>query len=172
MELKRCTTIPFWWATLETMTMRLGVDFFRRSNRQFVRRKWPRWFTPNCISNPSAVFHCGQLMTPASQTYKMLNTSSNRCRCTRYCKVSFTSLPALLMSISSLSSVARMSLARCLTDCRDARSNCLTITFPFPLLFLTSSAAVWARSMSLHAIMTLAPDMQISLSQYLSLFAG
>lgn len=55
--------------------MRLGADFFRRSNRQFVSRKWLRWFTPNCISNPSVVFHCGQLMIPPSQKYKIIESS-------------------------------------------------------------------------------------------------
>lgn len=61
------------------------------------------------------------------------------------------------MSTSSLSSLARMSLASCCTDCRDAKSNFLTITLSFPLLFLTSSAALLALSMSLQARMTLAP---------------
>lgn len=66
---------PRWWAMLETVTTRLGADFFKRSSRQFVSRKWPRWFTPNCISNPSSVFHFGQLIIPPSQNIRVLDTS-------------------------------------------------------------------------------------------------
>lgn len=69
----------------------------------------------------------------------------------------FSHRPALLMRTSSLSSLARMSLASCRTDCSDAKSNFLTITLSFPLLFLTSSAALLALSMSLQARITLAP---------------
>ena len=29
-----------------------------------VSKKWPRWFVPNCISNPSSVFHSGHIMMP------------------------------------------------------------------------------------------------------------
>lgn len=158
---------PLSWAKLETLTTRLGDDFFRRSNRQFVKRKWPRWFTPNCISNPSSVCHFGQPITPKSQNISLFDTSqlriwtpSQRCRNISHHHMSFIYLPALLMRTSSLSSLARTSSASCRTDCRDAKSNFLTITFSFPLLFLTSSAALLVLSMSLQARMTLAPVRQ------------
>lgn len=38
---------------------------FNVSNNRFVRRKWPKWFTPNCISMPSFVNAYGHLITPA-----------------------------------------------------------------------------------------------------------
>lgn len=140
--------------------MRLGADFFRRSSRQCVKRKCPKWFTPNCISKPSSVFHFGQLMTPKSEANNLLKTSHLQVYCTSGAQVTFIHLPALFMSISSLSSLAKTSFASCRTDCRDAKSNFLTITLSLPLLFLTSSAALLARSMSLQARMTLAPVTQ------------
>lgn len=60
-------TLPLSCARLETMTMRLGADFFSKSRRQLVRRKCPRWLTPNCISKPSSVVHLGHIMTPNKQ---------------------------------------------------------------------------------------------------------
>lgn len=29
-----------------------------------VNRKWPKWFVPICMSNPSSVFHCGHWQMP------------------------------------------------------------------------------------------------------------
>ncbi len=62
------------------------------------------------------------------------------------------------MRMSSLSSVCCTSLARARTDCKEARSSIFTTTLPFPLLFLTSSAALVALPMSLQARITLAPE--------------
>ena len=36
-----------------------------RGRRRFTSRKCPRWFVPNCVSNPSAVRPSGVAMTPA-----------------------------------------------------------------------------------------------------------
>lgn len=155
-------TAPLSWAKLETVTMRLGADFFRRSNRQFVKRKCPRWFTPNCISKASSVCDFGQLMIPSKKN--IVGRSCNTLQLLEHDaslnQMSFIHLPALLMRTSSLSSLARMSLASWRTDCRDAKSNFLTITLSFWLLLLTSSAALLALSMSLQARMTLAPATQ------------
>lgn len=38
---------------------------FSVSSSKLVRRKWPRWLTPSCISKPSAVRDRGQRITPA-----------------------------------------------------------------------------------------------------------
>jgi len=33
--------------------------------RRFTSTKWPRWFVPNWVSNPSVVFPNGVAITPA-----------------------------------------------------------------------------------------------------------
>lgn len=68
--------------------------------------------------------------------------------------------PALLMRMSSLSSLSRKSLANCLTEYMDARSRCRITTLPFPVHRRISSAACSARVRSLHAITTRAPGQQ------------
>jgi len=41
-------------------------DFFSTSRRRFVRRKWPKWLVPICISNPSLVsYFVAVCITPA-----------------------------------------------------------------------------------------------------------
>lgn len=65
--------------------------------------------------------------------------------------------PALLIRMSSRSSVAMYSLANCLTEYREARSKCRTTTFPFPVDKRMSAAAFCPRVRSRHAITTRAP---------------
>ena len=40
----------------DTVMTLLGADSFSLSRRRLVRRKWPRWLTPNARSKPSSVF--------------------------------------------------------------------------------------------------------------------
>jgi hypothetical protein len=39
-----------------------------RGKRRQVKRKWPRWLTPMCISKPSSVVDCGLNATPGNET--------------------------------------------------------------------------------------------------------
>ena len=56
--------LPYSCADDDTVTIRLGADFFRRSSSKLVNRKCPKWFTPNCISYPSSVFQYGHTIIP------------------------------------------------------------------------------------------------------------
>lgn len=51
-------------ASDETFIILAGADALIRSSNSVVNKKWPRWFTPNCISNPSAVLDLGQPARP------------------------------------------------------------------------------------------------------------
>ena len=44
--------------------MRAGALCRILGSKSEVNRKWPKWFTPKCVSNPSSVFDFGQAMTP------------------------------------------------------------------------------------------------------------
>jgi hypothetical protein len=39
-----------------------------RGKRRHVKRKWPRWLTPMCISKPSSVMDCGQYIAAGNKT--------------------------------------------------------------------------------------------------------
>lgn len=52
------------WATEERLIILAGADCLMVSNKSKVQRKWPRWLTPSCISNPSSVCHLGHTITP------------------------------------------------------------------------------------------------------------
>ena len=53
-------------ASEDTFTMRApGAAFFSKGITKLVRRKWPKWLVPICISNPSSVLVSGQVITPA-----------------------------------------------------------------------------------------------------------
>jgi hypothetical protein len=39
-----------------------------RGKRRQVKRKWPRWLTPMCISKPSSVADCGLNANPGDKT--------------------------------------------------------------------------------------------------------
>jgi len=53
------------WPDEESATMRLGAPATTSGTRRFTKTKCPRWFVPNCVSNPSAVVPGGQAITPA-----------------------------------------------------------------------------------------------------------
>jgi hypothetical protein len=48
----------------DTITILAGAERMMRGRRRHVNRKWPRWFTPNCVSNPSSVLPLGHAMIP------------------------------------------------------------------------------------------------------------
>jgi hypothetical protein len=51
-----------------TVTILAGAEQMMRGKRRQVKRKWPRWLTPMCISKPSSVVDCGQNTAPGSKT--------------------------------------------------------------------------------------------------------
>ena len=46
------------------MTILAGAERIIRGRRRQVNRKWPRWFTPNWVSNPSSVLPWGHAIIP------------------------------------------------------------------------------------------------------------
>lgn len=66
-------------------------------------------------------------------------------------------LPALLISMSNLSSLAMYSCANCRTEKNEAKSKCRTTTLVFPVEQRISSAAFSAFERSRQAITTRAP---------------
>ena len=48
----------------DTLMILAGAELLILSRSKFVSRKWPRWFTPNCISKPSCVFQWGHIIIP------------------------------------------------------------------------------------------------------------
>ena len=92
-----------------------------------VSRKWPRWFVPNRRSNPSSVFACGHIPTPA-----------------------------LLTKISIWGNFSKSVCAHSRTDFNDARLSCSTFT-TFPDCCPMSLAAAEAFSGLRQRIVTLAP---------------
>ena len=56
--------------------MRDGEEDLMRSRRRLVRRKWPRWLTPNCISKPSSVDCLGHIITPMGANGNAINMGS------------------------------------------------------------------------------------------------
>ncbi len=55
-------------APLVTATTRAPGRWRSAGSSAPVSAKWPRWFTPNCISKPSAVRRRGNAITPALAT--------------------------------------------------------------------------------------------------------
>jgi hypothetical protein len=49
------------------MTILAGAELMMRGRRRHVNRKCPRWFTPNCVSNPSSVLLWGHAMIPGNR---------------------------------------------------------------------------------------------------------
>ena len=58
-----------------TTTIRAGAFAASRASSRFVRRKCPRWFTPNVISYPSGVSVSFIVCTPALQTSAAIGKS-------------------------------------------------------------------------------------------------
>jgi hypothetical protein len=48
----------------DTVTILAGAERIIRGRRRQVNRKWPRWFTPNWVSNPSSVLVWGHAIIP------------------------------------------------------------------------------------------------------------
>ena len=48
-------------------------DFLKSGMSSSVNRKWPKWFVPICISNPSSVFHSGHVIIPISKYWYLSN---------------------------------------------------------------------------------------------------
>lgn len=48
----------------DTVTILAGAERIIRGRRRQVNRKWPRWFTPNWVSNPSSVLPWGHAIIP------------------------------------------------------------------------------------------------------------
>ena len=62
----------------------------------------PKWLTPNCISNPSSVFHSGHLMMPALLTNTSTFSSSVKKDVTILMRMRIQSLRPLLTGIYSV----------------------------------------------------------------------
>ncbi len=106
----------------ETLTILGDCDCLILSSRRLVRRKGPRWLTPRVDSNPFSVVVRDLLINPALLTRMLIWGSSWQI----------------------FSANARM-------DVREARSNWTNTTFWFPLLLLTSTAALSPLSTLLQA---------------------
>mmetsp|Transcript_20293 Transcript_20293/g.68893 ORF Transcript_20293/g.68893 Transcript_20293/m.68893 type:complete len:240 (+) Transcript_20293:1455-2174(+) len=111
--------------------MRGAGDFITRSQSSLVSAKWPRWFVPNCRSNPSAVsWRSGRAMTPA-----------------------------LSMSTSTLGTLLLSSLAHARTLSRLVRSSLTNPTLSLPERCLMASTAARPLVSLRHAIITSLPSM-------------
>lgn len=60
--------LPPTCAILDTFTTRLGAELLRIPKRRLLSKKWPRWLTASCVSNPSSVIHLGHIITPVTKS--------------------------------------------------------------------------------------------------------
>lgn len=63
--------LPHIWATLDTLTTRLGAELLSFPRRRLIKRKCPRWLTASCVSYPSSVSHLGHIMTPENKFHEI-----------------------------------------------------------------------------------------------------
>lgn len=61
----------------DTFIILAGAEDIILSSNNVVSKKWPKWFTPNCISNPSSVFDFGQPAIPVKINYKCIKIYHN-----------------------------------------------------------------------------------------------
>lgn len=133
---------PHVCATDATTITRLGDPAFNKSRRRFVKRKWPRWLTPICISKPSDVYIFGHAITPALQM-SMLSIDSSSWNL--QLKSWF-----FLFLINGWINFYLLENSR--MEASEARSSWMKNTLSLPLCFFISLRASVPRDSSRHAM--------------------
>ena len=128
-----------WFSHLCNLNLKVAPLTFIFVRSRFVNRKWPMWFTPNCISTPSLVKLWGHLITPALFTKIFSWSSSTRDHLTKV-----TSLPHIVvfLFLAYSNSPLLILAANSCTDSWDDRSHVLQTTCWFFVSMTISLLAV------------------------------
>lgn len=135
-----CSLVPT-WNELDTQTIREGALDRKLSSSNSVRRKCPRWFTPNWDSKPSSVLPSGVCMTPAlltrpsSRSWLAVNDSTKRlteARLPRSSSITSMEPGASARSAAACSPAAMRRQAA--TTCAPCRASCAAVARPIPEL--------------------------------------
>src|SRR3954452_4546697 len=137
---------PIWWAPLDIVTTRAPGRSSSAGSSSPVSAKWPRWFVPSCISNPSAVVRRGSAITPALLKSRS-RSPSHALANSRTDARSARSRRATSMAASGASDPIRAAASSPLPASRTAsvtaapwRASCKAIWSPRPLLAPVTTA--------------------------------